>query len=612
MTDLITVEDFNSALINYKDSFEYMIDLTKFPEDTEHFKYDFIDVTYSPYNNYHRYTLVFKNDLWTRTLRNTGNLASGAILKDMLDEETYRIRFTLTEQAKEVNGGIALLMFPLHEETNITLSALKVSLEPPFRFAEGGALVYYFMVENYNTNDTYKLTFFKGEVRRSINARTERISSNIMKVYESVSMGFIPEVIKLEVYSNGTNTANFYFNGGIFKNANFISPPSSVTVAKKNAPITLPVYNAEFQSWGGLSYTVKYENQVFEGVISSSNQEINLELDLSQKVDLSPIKLDVKLGETRFIEGESQTYYVPCSYEQIDNYAELAASLNDENGARIIEVNEDIALSADIELNHDVIIRGNDNQIDLQEHSLILSENVSAHIYNWNFENADTALIQKEGTNLEIIDCSFSDCTATQYGGLGSCIHCDTDLDGLNTSDDFITKVRNTSFANCHGAISHGGELIIDSCQYLLNDPDCINVNSAAFLYMSDGVASIRNSIFDINLDTDYFCENELDIGIAHCLVKLGADAVFNGSPCYEVQRDEALPLFDNHSNISHVFVKYYYPPIENCVYVSPVVNREDKNVCYAITGIDWIFKENVQITRADWGTENRINNISW
>ena len=140
-----------------------------------------------------------------------------------------------------------------------------------------------------------------------------------------------------------------------------------------------------------------------------------------------------------------------------------------------------------------------------------------------------------------------------------------------------------------------------------------MNTKNVAFLYQTDGTANITESIFDIDYDTDNLCSNHVDIGYAQALIKIGETATINGATITDISKDDSLPFTSNpYRNQSHVFVKYYYPSIESCVYTSPVLGREDINVCYAVSNLNWIFKQNTQVTRAEWETENRIRKINW
>ena len=71
------------------------------------------------------------------------------------------------------------------------------------------------------------------------------------------------------------------------------------------------------------------------------------------------------------------------------------------------------------------------------------------------------------------------------------------------------------------------------------------------------------------------------------------------------------ISTFTN-NNQCHLFVKYYYPKIESCVYSSPVIGKENKALCYSASGVNWVFKENIRVTRASSNNENTNQPFNW
>ena len=167
--------------------------------------------------------------------------------------------------------------------------------------------------------------------------------------------------------------------------------------------------------------------------------------------------------------------------------------------------------------------------------------------------------------------------------------------------------MQGCNFNDCHGALFHGGELVVTNSHYTLNDSSLMNPNAPYFLYQTDGTASITGSVFDVDLvDDDYFCTNEINASLGQCLFVLGEEAMINNQISSDLSNPNNCNFTEN--NQSHVFMKYYYPLIETCVFISPSPQFELKSLCYALTDTDYIYKQNVQITRAAWGTENTSN----
>ena len=128
-----------------------------------------------------------------------------------------------------------------------------------------------------------------------------------------------------------------------------------------------------------------------------------------------------------------------------------------------------------------------------------------------------------------------------------------------------------------------------------------------AYLAESDTEATIQD-LFDTQglIEDIHFCEAQKSANLGQCLFMLGEDANINGQDHTILTNPSNLNFLNN--NVSHIFMKYYYPEVEACVYISPIVGFETKALCYALSGLDWIYKVNAQITRASWQTEN-VNN---
>ena len=350
-----------------------------------------------------------------------------------------------------------------------------------------------------------------------------------------------------------------------------------------------------------INITYQYKNMKESFTATTSNPSITL--DLSDKLDLKPIKMKIIIGSSEYSYPKEMDITLNSKYYQVGN-ATFYDVLTADN--KIFEISEDIT-TTDITISHDVIIKGNNNIIDLDNHTLTISEGISVKIYDVKFKNGAPLFIQKENSVLELYNCEFEDCTATDYEGLGSVIHCDVDLENLTIENDYRTIIENSSFKDCAGAILSDGELIINKCDFEISDASKIVDTAPQFLYQTSGEGDIRNSSFDISLDDNYFCQNEINVKLGQCLILCGENAVINSRDSEDLMNDDKLIFSDSpYNNQTHIFMKYYYTPINDCVYISPIQNRENKSLCYAVQGVDWIYKQNVQITRASWNTENR------
>ncbi|MBR0471077.1 MAG: hypothetical protein IJI98_00080, partial [Methanosphaera sp.] len=243
----------------------------------------------------------------------------------------------------------------------------------------------------------------------------------------------------------------------------------------------------------------------------------------------------------------------------------------------------------------------------------IIIEGVKFIFDNIYFVNGYTAITQKKVKEFILENCSFTNCQSTNYNNLGSCIYCDVDIESLNNPNDFITVIDNCTFIDNQNCILSGGRLTVTNSRLHNTDVDYIDKHNVAFLYQTDGNATLKYNIFDLDYDTDELCSNEQNIGFAQALIQIGTTARVNGATSTQLLEDNKLPFSDNvYQNASHIFAKYYYPQIESCVYTSPILDKEDKAVCYVVTGENWIWKQNVQVTRASWDSQNEIRKITW
>lgn len=349
---------------------------------------------------------------------------------------------------------------------------------------------------------------------------------------------------------------------------------------------------------------VTYNNTV----ISVEDLTAGFDLDLTDKLDNKPVAFKLVVDETTDIMKHEYMFSVPCIFNQVDNYEDLYIELNSPGGCRVLELYGDITFTNDIRITHDVKLIGNDYQFNLDEHSLILNEGVNLKIDNVKFNIGDPAIIQELNSKLDATNCKFTGCKATNYNNLGSAILCNIDLDSMNVDDDFITNLNSCTFTNNHSCILHGGTLFVNNCTYLNTNTIYTDKNNCAFLHQTDGEAIIQNSIFDIDYTDDSLCTQQKNIGFAQALFKCGLNAQIN-TATHEYLQNNDNKLFTDapYNNRCHLYAKYYYPKLEACVYSSPALGREDKSFCYGVSGINWVFKHEVNVTRDNPNTNRTI-----
>ena len=616
MSSLITIEDYNSTLYNYKDSFIYKIPTSSITAGGHMWdnKFNINKVLVS--GGRYKYTLQFKTNIWNGMyyVLNEDNEVVNSSASYNYSNGTHTLEIIVPNSA---NYYIGLYMSPLiNEAGSVTISEIyyNVILENNV-FLKGVNEKYTFTVTRFgNVTDDWDFTL---KLKRTDGRDVDITNYNLIEIDEqTVKVQFIKgnydiqDSIELDVGIDYTNKFPFYrkrfknkniveivdntiFNAGRINELNFLLTHTS----KANYPI---------------SCTIKYNDIEDTFELNVDEYIISRNIDLRNKLDENPVKISVNLTEGYDTYKQSYDFLIPCEYKKISTFEELSDELNGIGNSRIMEISDDILFTTAILINHDVIIKGENHILDLNGYGFTVNDDCNVQISYLNFNNGDCAFVQRNNSILELDNCNFNNCKATAFNGLGSVIHCDIHIDNLDQSNDFFTIMKNNQIVNCGGSIYHSGELLFENNKFLLNDYEYVDNNSPAFLYQVDGSCNINNNIFDIDLDTDYYCNNEINLKLGQCLFVCGDNASINHSNSDFLKNNDNSSLFDVHNNIVHTFAKYYYSPIESCVYVSPMSGKEDRCVCYAVSGLDWIFKENIQITRASWQSENRINNLRW
>ena len=112
--------------------------------------------------------------------------------------------------------------------------------------------------------------------------------------------------------------------------------------------------------------------------------------------------------------------------------------------------------------------------------------------------------------------------------------------------------------------------------------------------------------------DGNDWCSDEENIGYAQSILICGETAIINGADHTSLEKQNSLPFYDTYNNKTYLYAKYYYPRLEGCVVTSPLPGFEDKNCTYAVSGVDWVFKQNSQVTLPDQANNNQPNWEEW
>ena len=558
----LTVEDVNTVNLDYVNEF-YKLDTSKISsQEFNNILYDFCIVSHSTNNDEHVFTFEVHNKLWCGYCRVLNS--HGSTLIDVTYSDGVITAISDTDSVKLI---LYLCSYVDFHFRSIVFDIPNIS----------------FLAINKNEIDSYKeipIINYTGETS------VESILANSLGV-NGVLGGFLLVLLKkTDLVYDLTDTI---LQVGIVNKV-------QLNVDEDYLPGGNLVDNDL------LDIVIEYDDLKIPARYDEDLNDYCFDLDLTEKIDDSAINIRTIINENDLVNAGAFEHKLSCNYASAASFTDLQSQLV--SGAEVIELTGNITFTNNLIIPNDVYIIGNSRSINLSKYNIRTQSN-NVKCENINFQNGSSCFIQDENSKLILNNCKFSNAFINDIYK-GSVVS--------SNVEDTITELNYCIFNNCHHSIYTGGELTVNNCKALFNIwNDSIDTDYSAFATVYDGNVEISNSIFDIDYDTDILCSNELDIKFSQSLIALGEDTVFNGANSIDIKNSGVLPLFNNpYNNVSHLFAKYYYPQIENCVISSPTTGNEDKSVCYTFLGDDWVYKNNVQVTRDSWNNENTIRKITW
>ena len=571
----LTVEDVNSVNLNHINEF-YEINTSKISEqEFDSVLYDFSIVSHTITGGSHVFTFEIHNSLWTGGYYFTKN--NGEYLDITANYSNNQLSVTTNEPS------ICLVLYLCSFYTNKQIGK----------------------IEEIFLDDTIYVLNIDELVSRHNPLRMFNL-----KYEESFSYG-------IGMVNQGVNVIEdlsypFYFLVLIKKtDLLFDLTNASATVGVINhVPLNIDadyLPNGSLVDEDSLNIEVHYNNTVIPVVYDSELNDYCFDLDLSEKRDNKPAKLKIIVNEIDLVNSSVYDIVLPCNYSSASSYEELQRNIV--AGAEIIELTGDITFNSNLIIPNNLMIYANNMNIALGSYNISVPSTVSIEIDDANFFNGINCFIQEINSKLVLKNCKFNNAVISD-NYKGSVVS--ANYDGLE--DSIITELTGCTFINCHHTIYHGGEITINNCRALFNRfNESVDTDYPAFLTAYDGTVEIINSIFDIDYDTDYLSDNNIDIKFAEALIGLGEDTIFNGFSTNLLKYNDSLPFFESpFNNKGHIFAKYHYPQVNSPVISSPILGKEDNCLCHILLGTDWVYKNNVQITRSDWNSENTIRKIEW
>jgi len=567
MSSLITLEDVNTVNINPINEF-YVLDTSNISlQEFNGVLYDFTIVNHSISGNNHTFTFEVKNKLWVGGYYLTKS--NGTYINSNASYSNGVISFTTTEASIQLHLYLCnFASFQFKREDYILVNDadsifnIKINDIGTQKIFKVHSLVYnqdYDISIRINNSGAFVLS---SNPRRFVYANL--IKSDLLldlsevvltvgevnKVYLNVDDDFLP---------NGDLTAEDYLDLEV-------------------------IYN-------NVSIPVTYDETA---------NDYYFELDLTNKINNNHVKLQLNCNEIDVVNAEVFDFTLPCVYPSVNDFAGLQSALV--HGSKIIELDGDVTFNNDLELIDDLHIIGDENNIIMDNHSIYVPVGKSLKLSDCDVVSGNPAIVQAGDSNVILENCEFRNCSiSVNYKG--------SVLTGENNA-----SITNCKFINCHHSIYFNGDLDIENCQAVYDEYNSsVDNDYPALLTLYGGNCIIKNSIFDIDFNTNELCSNEIDIKFAQSLIGVSEDSVFNDMNGNLLMANDCLPFFDNKfNNRSHVYCKYYYPEISECVITSPKTNYEDMAVMHSIIGEDYVFKNNTQITKASQNRQNETRKILW
>ena len=328
------------------------------------------------------------------------------------------------------------------------------------------------------------------------------------------------------------------------------------------------------------SIRVLYNDETLPVTYDNTLNDYTFDLDLTEETTEHKIHLKVLIDSNEVLNSTSTDVTLSSSFETINTLDKLSHLFSVGGVGRL---GSDLTLTDDLTVTKDVYIVGNEHTINMDGHKIMVPSDKIFKAEQTTFNNGENTIQQNEASKVELINCTFTDCT-----GLGSVIDCQIDVTSLDNPTDFTTILNKCTLNNNDMCILHGGNLTVTDSTI---NGKISDDKYPYFLYQTDGEAHITGTIFNLTHNTPI----TTDIGYNSCIFTIGEQATINYGDHKEYSQNNILGFLENSRNISIINVTYYYPPIEDYVTL-----QSTKGYCHSVSSVDFVFKTNVQLTRGD------------
>lgn len=561
MAGFLTVEDIDGTLFREQSFYLHTFDTSLISEDSNFtdVKYDFCEISRETITGGYKFTFKVENPYWTKGYYMKNKyVGQGSYISSFINSSGHLIIETTSK---------AIIV-------KLYMGVLQITSQNKEIFKSLENEVLNLNLKELNTTQTIKL------IDIAVPTLVSSVSKDLNKGYNLIEQYGLPVGYLLV----NLIKSDFQFNCN-----------QELTVGKINKVNlgTATDYKPSGDMVGSYTpnITVNYKGDILP--VTYNGTDYVFDLDLTDITEAGKVRFTVNVEANEVLNQSSTEVVLTSQYQTVNTFNALLSAVTNSD---VIRLGANMTATSDIPINRSLKIIGNDKSIDLDGHRFNLKEEVEFKAENIVFDNGDTTIIQAKNTKVELNNVTFNNCTSSNYNGLGSCIFCDVDVDSLDVTNDYITTLTECTFTDNANCILHGGELTVIGCTLENDDITNINTNNVAFLYQTDGTALIQQSVFTIDYD---YTSQEANIGFAQAVVMCGETAIINGATYIELGNDNTLPFFEApFHNRADLTAKYYYPQIT--ANVESIGTIEHKACTHAVSGVDWVFKNNVTVRRLE------------
>ena len=552
MSNFLTVEDINTTVYSNQGFYWHTIDFNKFPSvDFTNIKYDFCEITRETVNNdpieYHFYIKI-DNPNWT--------LGVGSIpYSHSYDSETNTLHIITYNSVPDYQLKLYMGNIPFETKTILLYNI------------RGGNI----------RNLNYKELNTPQSIKIHMGSIEKTVTLTLQQGYNYISTGnahagyLLVNLVKSDFQFNCTQTLKLGQVNHVALGTHTDYKPSGAMI-------------------GAYTPTIKinYNNQIITAEYDTDDYYFNL--DLTDIAEPGKIKFKVIIETNDVINHTETDVTLNCDYETITTLTRLTDLFT--NGG-IAKLGANITLTSDLTIsNNNVLLIGNNKTINGNlSYGIIVNTDKIFKAENTIFNEMERGILQKTSSTVELTGCTFTNCKSCAESSMGSCICCEIDQDSLENPNDYITILTGCTFTNNFSAILHGGELTINDCEINITDGGVFTPYNPIFLYQTDGEAEIINSSFNLEDESRY----SEDLMFAPALFICGETATINGLDHTRLQDNNLTGFLEYpYNNRSSIDLTYHYDVIDEDVHLT-----SSNGYCHGVSGVDYLFKTNVTLTRS-------------